>query len=110
MALLHCRQNEQQVPAPGLIFAVMMQVRRDLRRFKRLRASGWGACHLPKICVDLAFICGEKPLRLLLLRTESRELLQQVPRPGLIFASNDAGQARSAAPQTPASKWVGGKA
>src|SRR5260370_22138587 len=39
-------------------------------------------------------ICGEKPLRLLLLRTENCELLQQVSRPRSVFASNDAGQTR----------------
>ena len=35
---------------------------------------------------------------------------QQVLCPGLVFASNDAGQTRFAALKTPASKWGGGPA
>jgi hypothetical protein len=46
-------------------------------------------------------------LRQAFLRTENRELPQQVPHPRSIFVSNDAGKTRFGTLKTPASKWVG---
>src|SRR5260370_13684679 len=84
----------------------MTRVRRDLGHCKHLPASEGGVS--PTIFQKSALIrvhLRRKVLRLLLLGTENRELLQQVPHPGSIFVSNDAGQTRFGAPQTLASKW-----